>query len=280
MNKRSIRLYHCGLFHSSGKSPEEGSLALKSSIPILLYHRIENTSVSTATPPEVFRRHLAMLKEQGWRSLSTEEFTSVMAGSAVPARSFVITFDDGYESVATAALSILKEFGFNAICFISTQSINGDRGVTPSPYLSWRQVRELQASGIIDCQSHTHTHNNFSTHSLEEIEEDLVTSVDILSYQLKLPRSHFTHLAWPWGLSNPEWRSVAAKCGFQYQYTVARQSFRLDSPFDDIPRTCFDATDFATFRRQFWLQSGQLSRLWDLAYPMSRKLRRLSAALK
>jgi peptidoglycan/xylan/chitin deacetylase (PgdA/CDA1 family) len=254
-------------------------------IPILLYHRIEDSSASTATGPAIFRQHLVSLKEQGWRSLSADEFAFVMkSGRGVPRRSFLITFDDGYETVRTAALDILRALDFKAISFLSTGLLReaaGPQGeaVTDESrdaYLSWDQVRELQASGLVDCQSHSHMHSNFSDCSADEIEQDLRTSVDLLTHGLRLPRTHFRHLAWPWGLSKTEWRQAASAAGFTYQYGVARQSCTASSPIDQIPRTCFDASSFSRFQRQLWLQTGQLSQAWEMAYPFGRRLRDLA----
>jgi peptidoglycan/xylan/chitin deacetylase (PgdA/CDA1 family) len=255
-------------------------------IPILLYHRIEDSTASTATAPAVFRQHLASLKEQGWKSLSADEFGFIMkSGRGLPDKSFLVTFDDGYETIRTAALDILREFDFKAISFLSTKLLRDSTnqpgassgGDELDAYLSWDQVRELQASGLVDCQSHSHTHNNFNGYALEDITRDLATSVDLLAKGLRLPRSHFSHLAWPWGLSKAEWRQAATKAGFTYQYAVARQSCRIASPLDQIPRTCFDATGCSQFQRQMWLQTGHLSQAWEFAYPFGRRLRHLAS---
>ncbi|NMM38843.1 MAG: polysaccharide deacetylase family protein [Glaciimonas sp.] len=226
---------------------------------------------------------MKMLSELGWKSLSVDEFTSILiAGRSLPFRSFLITFDDGYESVKTTALKILQEFNFKAICFLSTALMrNSDENQTSQisetdqKFLSWSQVRELQSSGNIDCQSHSHTHNRFINFSLTEIQQDLGTSVDLLSHELRLPKDHFTHLAWPWGLSFQEWKSIASHSGFKYQYTVARQSLRPDSHFDQIPRTCFDTHTLSQFKRLLWLQTGLISPVWDYIYPHRKKVRRI-----
>jgi peptidoglycan/xylan/chitin deacetylase (PgdA/CDA1 family) len=258
-------------------------------IPILLYHRIEDSAVSTATAPSVFRQQLASLKEQGWRSLSSDELAfTLKSGRSLPERAFMITFDDGYETVRTVALDILREFDFKAISFLSTKLMRGSEGTAGDvkaeeqdeenrdAYLTWDQARELQESGLVDCQSHSHTHNNFSEYTLDAITRDLDKSVDLLSQQLRLPRAHFRHLAWPWGLSRPEWRDAASRAGFVYQYGVSRQAVRLPCPLDQVPRTCFDASTFAQFQRQLWLQTGQLSQAWEIAYPFGRKLRHIA----
>lgn len=257
-------------------------------IPILLYHRLDDSALSTATPSAVFRQHLRWLYEQGWRALSAGEFTHLLrSGRRAPPRSFAITFDDGYESILTAALPVLKEFRFPAIAFVSTSFMKEEQQTVStaaaerdaSAFLSWTQALQLQASGLVDLQSHTHSHPRFANWSIADITADLASSADILASRLGMPRSRFCHLAWPWGDSTPEWRSAATRAGFKYQYTVARQSFQQGTPLDDIPRTCFDAAAFPRFQRQFWLQSGHLSTLWHAAYPYGRRLRQFANLL-
>ncbi|MGV8892083.1 MAG: polysaccharide deacetylase family protein [Burkholderiaceae bacterium] len=252
-------------------------------IPVLLYHRIDDSNSKASTTPAVFYQHMKMLSELGWKSLTADEFTAALnAGRNVPLGSFLITFDDGCESVRSVALGVLQEFNFNAICFLSTALLRNPEknpflqvSNMDQDFLSWDQVRELQSSGIIDCQSHSHTHNDFVNIPINDIQQDLVTSVDLLSHELRLPRSHFAHLAWPWGLSFQEWRSMASRSGFKYQYTVARQSIISTTHCDQIPRTCFDTYTLSQLKRQVWLQTGSISSMWNFIYPHGRKLRRI-----
>lgn len=266
-------------------SAKEGFRLMSHAIPILLYHRIDESGLPTATTPEEFNLHLQWLHERGWRTLTADAFTALLRSrKPLPAHSFVITFDDGYESLASAAFPILQQFGYSAICFLSTRHVRGAYGRNPAPppgrdgklFLDWNQVRALQSCGVIDFQSHTHTHSDFRTCSTAQIADDLSISREILMRELALPALRFEHLAWPWGQSTPEWRALARRTGYRYQYTVSRQSFQRHTACDEIPRTCFDAAAFSHFRRQFWLQSGLLAGMWNLAYPFGRRLRHLA----
>jgi peptidoglycan/xylan/chitin deacetylase (PgdA/CDA1 family) len=258
---------------------------MANSVPILLYHRIDCSGEPHATSPAAFRRHLQWLKERGWRSLDREEFsTCLRSGRAFPAHSFVITFDDGYESVASAAFASLQEFRYRALCFLSTRFLRGARQARADAppekdgklFLSWEQVRALQSCGVVDFQSHTHAHQRFSDLTPEALVADLDLSRQLLASELALPSHCFEHLAWPWGRADPASRALARQAGFKYQYTVARLSYQWHGPLDEIPRTCFDAAAFTQFQRQFRLQSGCLSRMWNLAYPFGRRVRQLS----
>jgi peptidoglycan/xylan/chitin deacetylase (PgdA/CDA1 family) len=255
------------------------------SIPILLYHRIEESADPIATSPQEFRRHLQWLHQQGWRSLTIDELTYYLGSrKAPPPRSFAITFDDGYESLAASAFETLKEFQFSATCFIATWFLTGASdstrdavdAETGKEFLSWDQVRALHATGLFDFQSHSHTHRDFRGWERDRIRADIELSREILAFELALPHRHFSHLAWPWGLTFPDWRAVAKDAGFNYQYIVARHSFVRGAALDEIPRTCCDAVPSGQFQRQFWLQSGQLAQLWNFAYPFGRRLRQLA----
>ncbi len=265
---------------------------LKNTIPILLYHRVDNSGQVHAISPVTLEWHFSFLFERGWKSLSSDEFAAIaLHGGKIPPRSFLITFDDGYESVRTAALPLLRKYDFNAVCFIATDLIRSERhsehqadsatkDMNEDPYLSWEQVRELQSSGRVDCQSHSHSHGILAKLSLPKIEEDLRTSIEILSIQLRLPSAHFNQLAWPWGLSFPSWRALAANLGFRLQYSVARQAYHPLKSSDQIPRTCFDSHSLTRFERNIWLQTGQLSPVWDTVYPHGRKVRRAWKAVR
>lgn len=249
-------------------------------IPILVYHRIDDQCLSTSTAPHLFRQHLMWLSRHGWRSLSADEFSFYVSRRRdFPSRSFFLTFDDGYESIATAALPVLQELNFRAVCFATTRAIRGTEptgAVTPPDegrFLSWKQVRELQSGGHVEFQCHTHTHRRIDHFTPETLAVDLDTSLHLLSSRLALPRTQFNHLAWPWGESTPESRDVAGRCGIRYQYTVARTAFCHTSSPHCIPRTCYDGASYLDFQMQLWLQCGPLSKPWHVIYPVARKLR-------
>jgi len=254
-------------------------------IPILVYHRIDDQRLSTSTAPEVFIRHLEWLEWRGWRSLSASEFEFyALRKRSMPSRSFLLSFDDGYESVFSSALPVLKELNFRAICFLSTKFIrssSSSENTKPitSPhskqdFLSWQQVRELQSMGSVEFHSHTHAHRPLGDLTPSALAQDLATSLDHLTKELALPKSQFRQLAWPWGESNNASRTIARQFGFQLQYTVSRSAFLRTSSIQDIPRTCYDGATPTNFMMQFRLQTGLCSTLWHTAYPLARKIRR------
>lgn len=254
-------------------------------VPLLLYHRIDHSDDFIATKPDVFRLHLQYLAENGWRSMSLKEFEAVsQAGQVLPERRFLLSFDDGYDSLAHTAAPIMEEFEFSGVAFVCTKFMARNNAAQASKetkgFLTWEQARELQAAGTLEFQSHSHTHSNFAEFTPTEIADDLLLSVNILSKELRLPRHYFRHFAWPWGNSTREWRKIADHLGFRFQYTVARASFQRSGSLQEIPRVCFDAKPFEAFQRQFWLQTGALAAPWHAAYGMARSAKHMVKALR
>ena len=97
-----------------------------------------------------------MLKENGWKTITSDQLAMFQQGDMVlQEKSFMITIDDGYESVYNNAFPILKELDMNATLFVITSHIeSGNRfNIRMS---SWEQIKEMSDSGYIEIGNHTH----------------------------------------------------------------------------------------------------------------------------
>ncbi len=119
----------------------------------LMYHDLTadeaNTSAWTTTP-EKFSADLTALLNAGYLPLSLEDYAK---GNYLPGQDyFVVTFDDGYTANLTMALPILTELDVPGTVFVITGSVAADG------HMTWDQLRELTASGVVTVYSHTETH--------------------------------------------------------------------------------------------------------------------------
>ncbi|MBX6376965.1 MAG: polysaccharide deacetylase family protein [Clostridia bacterium] len=135
-------------------------------LPVLMYHHIAPPPAGRPernhliVRPESFRRQMACLARLGYRTPDLRQVAGFVVGrSPLPARSVVITFDDGYASFRTWAEPVLAAFGLRAVLFPigeSTPATSADprwkRGAR-LPHLSWRDLAELAASGRADIGS-------------------------------------------------------------------------------------------------------------------------------
>jgi peptidoglycan/xylan/chitin deacetylase (PgdA/CDA1 family) len=132
-------------------------------VPIFMYHLVENQvpqesaydgntygwelDVGLTTLTSQFQSEMAYARSIGATSISLQHLAdALLYGLALPAHSFVVTFDDGRLSQWTNAAPILREYGFTAVFFPCTALIGGVYG--PQQYMTGAQLRELAATGF------------------------------------------------------------------------------------------------------------------------------------
>ncbi len=168
------------------------------SVPVLLYHHINYADDVLSIPPELFEAQLKYLKEEGYRSITKEELAEYMeTGKKSFNKGVVITFDDGYLDTWVYAYPLLKKYGFNAILFLVTWTVEEDEfvGLNLDDYYSgkipreklpdcnpamvedggvirkqerrlcWMEVREMERSGVMDVQPHSKFHRKIYSSS-------------------------------------------------------------------------------------------------------------------
>ncbi len=126
-------------------------------VPILAYHRFGEQVSKMEVTAEVFAAQLDYLAENDYRVVRLRDLEDFLAGKRpLPNRAVVITIDDGYASTYEYAFPLLKQHGFPATVFLYTDFVGAKDALT------WAQMREMVASGLIDIQAHSKTHANLS----------------------------------------------------------------------------------------------------------------------
>src|SRR2546422_10001067 len=97
---------------------------------------------------------MGALAEAGWRTLTLAEFAQALDGSPhtpyphipTPSKVFLLTFDDGYASLADHAYPLLAELGFTATTFLITDHVG--RTNTWDVRYTWRRLAHLDWPAI------------------------------------------------------------------------------------------------------------------------------------
>ena len=134
-------------------------------IPVLMYHNVldgDELGVWQVSAEE-FARQMDQLAEAGYETVLPAEIERASRGWGwLPRKPVVITFDDGYEGVATFAEPVLAKHGFKAICYVIVDRIGGegaDRASFDSgPLLSTNEVAAMAARGTVAVGSHSLMH--------------------------------------------------------------------------------------------------------------------------
>jgi len=123
--------------------------------PVLCYHRIGGPLELgvTRVAQSVFTRQMESLARAGWRTLNLAGFANPQA-TAHPPRTFLLTFDDGYASLAERAYPVLEKLGFTATTFVITDFVGRDNTWDVQytwrrlPHLGWPEIERWQARGF------------------------------------------------------------------------------------------------------------------------------------
>jgi peptidoglycan/xylan/chitin deacetylase (PgdA/CDA1 family) len=198
-----VRLNHWGMRGLGRFSSTLGATLgghSQSKFGILIHHRVAPRTPGVPLPPYNvepyrFREQIAGLIQRGFQFIPLRTALAAHADDKpLPPRSVVLTFDDCFESVYTHAWPILQEFAVPATLFLSTAYCDSD---APFPFDTWaeefaervpadhyrpirsEQCREMQATGLVELGTHTHTHADFRGHE-DEFAEEMHTASEIL----------------------------------------------------------------------------------------------------
>jgi peptidoglycan/xylan/chitin deacetylase (PgdA/CDA1 family) len=200
----------------------------KGYIPTLMYHKIkdkvENTeddqsmSVSTAN----FEAQLKALLEAGYTPINFKQLKDYLEGKAgLPKKPILITADDGYLCNYIKAYPILKKYNAQATFFVTSLYV----GITnENDHFSWEQAKEMEASGLIDIQSHTHGHTLMNELDKTDVSYEIQKSFgDIEKY---LGKRDVKVLAYPQFLHTSKVKEWANECGVDLQVTNLVSKYR------------------------------------------------------
>jgi poly-beta-1,6-N-acetyl-D-glucosamine N-deacetylase len=229
----------------------------------LCYHDVKDQwdgdpmTVST----DLLIAQFSWLKGHNYHIISIQDLLDAREGrKPLPDKAVLLSFDDGYVNFYRRIFPLLKMFGYTAVFAVVTQWMEtpGDAFVqygrhlkSRKDFLSWEQVREMVASGLVEIASHSdNLHHGVLgnpqgnkqpaavTRRLDlytgkyeadrayqqRIEKDLLRSADVIQQRLgDRPRV----MVWPYGAYSKEVVEIAENNGFQINLALGRGKTNL-----------------------------------------------------
>jgi polysaccharide deacetylase len=176
-------------------------------VVILLYHRVGEGGREVDLATEAFDRQVAHMAARD-TVLSLDEAVGCLAG---PARhgGIVVTFDDGYRDFYEHALPVLVRHGVPAVLYLATGLVREEAGRASGPgLLSWSELRQAVATGLVTIGAHTHTHPNLARVSGAEAEREMSRSKALIEDHLGSACRHF---AYPFAVASPAAEEAARR---------------------------------------------------------------------
>jgi peptidoglycan/xylan/chitin deacetylase (PgdA/CDA1 family) len=227
-------------------------------VVIFGYHRfVKNVKrPDTEITPEAFEAQMQELKNKNIAVIPMQDFLAWRRGEkAIPSKSAVITFDDGWKSQHEVAWPILKKFNYPVTLFIYTEGIKPGR-FSGGESMSWDQLAEMRDAGA-DIQGHTATHSDLRKPydkvakkklSPEEYEawlqQEVAGSKQMIEQKLGVKVNCF---AVPYGFHNDHIRDVAMKAGYEALFTVYGQPITMHTPLGSVGRYLMENNKPKTF---------------------------------
>jgi peptidoglycan/xylan/chitin deacetylase (PgdA/CDA1 family) len=208
------------------------------SLPALMYHSVsavDGPMRDLAVPPKLLAEQLGALREAGYELVGLTEALRRVDDTG---RLIAVTFDDGYRDFLTEALPILRDTGSRATLYASTGHLGaradwlGTEKEAFGPMLTWDELAEIAAAGIVEIGNHSHLHHPLDVLPAAQLRRETTRSHQALTEKVGEPRS----FAYPHGYHNRRVRDLVASLGYDNATEVGR---RLHTPRDNrfaVPR--------------------------------------------
>ncbi|MGP1405886.1 polysaccharide deacetylase family protein [Filifactor alocis] len=219
-------------------------------IPILMYHHFTTgNDVNSPTVSQAnFERQMNYLYEHGYTTIHLNQLEDFLDGKIqLPAKTVVITMDDGYRSNYEIAYPILKKYHMRATQFPIVENIGTLSEYTNSSRLPHCSADEMKAmKDVFEFQSHT-----YNTHYLTTDKKSALITKDYNDVYADLSKASTTlamldcspyAFSYPYGSYNDNIKQVLKNIGVRMAVTVrpgrvTRQSNKLELPRYNISGT-------------------------------------------
>ena len=227
---------------------------------IFCYHRLVDKVryPGTEITPAAFEAQMKELKDRGITVIPMQDFLAWKRGEkSIPARSAIVTFDDGWKSQYEVAWPIMKKYGYPFTMFIYTEGVRGG-ALGGGEAITWEQLADMRDNGV-DIQDHSATHQDLREgHNItlagagvkrtrtkltgpqyeEWMKNEVVGSKTLLEQRLGIKVNCF---AVPFGNYNEHVKEIARNSGYEAMFTVYGQPITFTSPMDSIGRYAIEA---------------------------------------
>lgn len=213
------------------------SLHKSVSVPIMMYHHVkyENFGKDVISPYE-FESDLKFLAKNNYTTITMNDLVAyVYEGKELPKNPIILSFDDGYYSTYQYVFPLLRKYDMKIVLSIigkSTDDFSRVKKQNINSHLTWEQIQEMEASGLVEIQNHSYNlHSNRNgrygcgkksdeclSQYEETLEEDIITLQNKIKAVIDQEPTTFTY---PFGKYSDETETIMRKLGFKSTLSVA-----------------------------------------------------------
>ena len=191
-----------------------------------MYHRFnENKYPSTNINMEIFKKHMQIIRENGFDFINLDEFNNSFK-SKKDEKKILLSVDDAFKSFYDNAWPYLKKNEIPFILFVSTEPI-GKEG-----YMTWEQIKEIEKEKYAYIGNHSHSHQYLINFNIRDFKIDIDRSIKIFRENLGYNPIFFSY---PFGEYSLEQKNYISK---HFEYAFGQNSGLIDLNKDrfELPR--------------------------------------------
>jgi len=219
---------------------------LTNGVTIFMYHAFGEACEPGSryvVPARRFESQLRRLVRRGYCPITLERLAADRRAYRLPpARSFVVTMDDGYADNVSVAAPILRRFGVSATVFLVSTTVGrtsewdatGDH--KGRRLMTWDEVRTLPEYGVA-VGAHTATHPHLPGLPKDTARSEIEGSRRELEQQLGRPVRTF---AYPFGEMDAQTVGLVREAGFDVACGIRRGRNGAQTPLFMLRRTMVD----------------------------------------
>jgi glycosyltransferase involved in cell wall biosynthesis len=259
--------YWCGV--RSAADPDLWQRVTRGPI-VLMYHAFGEEwepASRYVLPRRAFARQLGWLKYRGYHVMGTDDLLAFRRRHRLPpARSVIITIDDGYADTARVAAPLLRRLRLPATVFLVSGAMESRNAwaygteLHERPLLTWLEVDELLRDGV-RIGAHSRTHPSLIAVTADHQNDEIRGSREDLEHRLDRQVPVF---AYPYGDFNEHTIAAVERAGFEAAFGCQAGANDPAVPPSALRRNEVRGSDsLLSFALMLWLgKSDPLARLW------------------
>lgn len=222
-------------------------------LPVVMYHQITKNPTRAGqycvTHSEL-ENDLKYIKEKGYTPITTSSLLRhVYDSEPLPDKPIMLTFDDGYETVYSYLLPLLKKYGMCAVASVvgayTDMFTQLDDHTLSYSYMNWDEVSELANGEHIEIQSHSydlHKLNNSGRNGAKKVSGESTHEYSaFLNYDLGKMQSLMeektgykpTAFTYPYGCYSKESKDILKSMGFSAAFVCEERINYIDTENTD-----------------------------------------------
>lgn len=248
----AISFYAKNLTEAKSAGLQNKPLGYCLQVPVLLYHHIQPEEVATqkgqtslTVDNNVFDSQMAYLTGNGYVTLSADQLIhAITTHSPLPAKSVVVTMDDGYADNYVYAYPIIQKYHVVLNLMVPTGLLGGVSGT--NSYYTWDQLKEMTNSGLVFAYNHTWSHYPLAAGPLDKDTFEVKTAQDQLQQHLGKASPIFVY---PYGSgAGVGWVvNVLKSQGFVAAFSTFYGRYQCDSNLLSLPRIHIGNAPLSTY---------------------------------